>query len=63
MIFKNWIEVAIGVQNNWLDYKNLIISSISKGNRFNLSFFFKMESSGMKKREKNPKTFFLEIKC
>lgn len=41
MIFKNWIEVAIGVQNNWLDYKNLIISSISKGNRFNLSFFLK----------------------
>ena len=22
-IYKNWIEVAIGVQNNWLDYKNL----------------------------------------
>lgn len=23
MIYKNWIEVAIGVQNNWLDYQKL----------------------------------------
>lgn len=22
-VFKNWIEVAIGVQNDWLDYQNL----------------------------------------
>lgn len=22
-IFKNWTEVAIGIQNNWLNYKNL----------------------------------------